>query len=265
MKKFIYKYSLIFSVICGVTLFNSCEKEIEVDLNSSEPKIVIEGKIKLDSVATVKITKSKDYNTDGIFPAVNDAIVTITDNNGNSEILKQNSEGLYYADTIKGIIGNTYYLSVSVENEVFTAASTMPEYVPIDSLYMYDIPAFDYAMPMVKLQDPEGIENYYRYVLYINGRHINYGYSVQDDDNRDGFPIERLLPVSKKDNGDNDIHKGDVIWVELQCIDKGVYTFFDTLGRISETLVNPTSNIKGGALGYFSAYTYDRKSIIAEW
>jgi len=51
----------------------------------------------------------------------------------------------------------------------------------------------------------------------------------------------------------------------LQCIDKGAYTFFYTLSRIEDSKTNPTSNIKGGALGYFSASTVDKMTITAEW
>ena len=57
----------------------------------------------------------------------------------------------------------------------------------------------------------------------------------------------------------------DRIEVEFQCIDKGAYTFFYTLSRIEDSKTNPTSNIKGGALGYFSASTVDKMTITAEW
>jgi hypothetical protein len=57
--------------------------------------------------------------------------------------------------------------------------------------------------------------------------------------------------------------------VELQSIDKSVYNYFQTLESISGNAMqqtasptNPISNFSNGALGYFSAYTFDRKKVI---
>lgn len=263
--KLFNKYILIVSVAFSVFALSSCEKEITVNLNSSEPRIVIEGLIKLDSTATVRITKSKDYNTDGVFPAVNGAIVTISDDAGNTEVLKQNTAGLYCAQTIKGVVGRTYNLSVKVEDKEYTSISKMPQPVEIDTMYMYYIPSLKYAFPMIEFQDVSGVDSYYHHVVYINGKRMKMQEDVTDDEDRDGFRISRILPIFEGDNNDKKVEKGDTIWTELQTLDKGAYKFFESLARMSNTQTNPTSNIKGGALGYFSAYTYSRKEIIAEW
>ncbi|HOY49299.1 MAG TPA: DUF4249 domain-containing protein, partial [Flavobacteriales bacterium] len=59
------------------------------------------------------------------------------------------------------------------------------------------------------------------------------------------------------------------IFVELWGIDKGVYEYYNTLNSILggagpsvASPANPTSNITGGAMGYFSAYTISRSWII---
>jgi hypothetical protein len=60
----------------------------------------------------------------------------------------------------------------------------------------------------------------------------------------------------------------DIITIELQSIDKSAYNYFSTLESISGIEIiqsaspaNPISNFNNGALGYFSAYSYDRKTI----
>lgn len=264
----INKYIIIVASLVSLFLFTSCEKEIDVDLHSSEPKLVIEGLISQNTLATVRLTMSKDFNTDNTFTPVQGAIVSISDNNGNSETLQIDTSGVYKAVNLKGVPGRTYNLKVTVDGQIYTATSTMsPHIVPIDSITLYTVPLFDYPFPMVYFQDPKGTKNYYRELLYINGKRHKMDEDVTDTDNREGFGISRILPVYPESNTDKEdpIKRGDTLMVEHQCLDKGAYTFFETLGLISSSLNNPTNNIVGGALGYFSAYTYDRKTIIADW
>lgn len=253
------------AIICCLLILSACEKEIEVDLNSSSPKIVIEALVPLDSLATVKITQSQDYNNEGGFPPVSGAVVTLSDNAGNVEVLQQNINGIYRAKSIKGIERQTYSLSITVDGKNYTSVSTMPQLVKIDSLYMYYVPAIKMSYPMVQFKDIVGERNYYRTVLYVNNKRLRLGIDVTDDEDRDGIVIDFLQTYNKDDNNGEKIKQGDNVDVDLQCIDKGAYTYFESLGRIQSTLNNPTSNITGGALGYFSAFTSDKKSIIAKW
>lgn len=263
----ITKYITTIAAVASLFLFTSCEKEIDVDLRPSEPKLVIEGLITPDSLATVKLTMSKNFNTDNTFDPVTGAIVSISDDNGNSETLKLNSSGIYKAANLRGVSGRTYSLKVNVEGQEYTASSRMsPHTVAIDSILMYYIPLFKYSFPQIYFQDPQGSKNYYREILYINGKRKKLDEDVTDTDNREGFYMTRIVPAFKENNETEDpIKKGDTIMIEHQLLDKGAYTFFETLGRISSSQTNPTNNIVGGALGYFSAYTFDRKTIIADW
>ena len=64
---------------------------------------------------------------------------------------------------------------------------------------------------------------------------------------------------------DPDLVKGDVISVWLECIDKGVFEYFRTAnseGGQNASPANPVSNITNGALGYFSACSVSKDSII---
>lgn len=263
----ISKYILTIVAIVSTFIFTSCEKEIDVDLRSSEPKLVIEGLITADSLATVRLTMSKDFSSNNTFDPVLGALVSVSDDKGNTEILKIDTSGIYKAQNLRGVPGRTYNLKVNVDGQEYTASSTMsPHTVKIDSITMYYIPLFKYACPMIYFQDPKGSKNYYRELLYINGKRKKLDEDATDTDDREGFYLSRLVPAFKENGSDEDpIKKGDTITVEHQLLDKGAYTFFETLGRIGNSQTNPTSNIVGGALGYFSAYTFDRKTIIADW
>lgn len=254
----------IFILFTAVVLLTSCEKEIDIKLHSSEPRLVIEGRIAADSLATVSLTKTKDYGPNNDYPAVDGAVVTITDDAGNTETLKQDASGLYRATTIIGVQGRSYNLTVDVENKIYTSKSTMPYAVPIDSLFMYKMTS-KIRFPMVRVQDPAGIDNYYRYILYLNGKRMIREVYVASDEDRDGRKVDCILHFNSEDNNDDDLIKGDHVLVEMQCIDKGAHKFFETWRMMGQSLANPTSNITGGALGYFSAYTSEKIETIADW
>jgi hypothetical protein len=66
----------IFSIIA----LSACTKVINIDLNSSNQQIVVEAKIADDALpCTVKLSKSINFSNPNVFPAVEGAIVKISD------------------------------------------------------------------------------------------------------------------------------------------------------------------------------------------
>ncbi|MEN9919613.1 MAG: hypothetical protein RL662_2049 [Bacteroidota bacterium] len=256
----------LFSVVCLVG-FTACEKEIHVDLHSVEPRLVIEGLIVKDSLAKVTLTKTKDFDSDNIFQPITDAVVTISDDKGNYEVLKADQSGVFRSVAFIGKVNTKYNLKVVYAGNEYTSTSTMPQLVVIDTIKLYDIPSFGYPVPLIEFQDPiDGTAHYYKSTLHINGVRRDIGGETTDTRNREGLLIQRILPVFDKDESTKPrLQKGDTILVELQAIDKGVHDFFESLAQISSSETNPTTNIMGGALGYFSANTSHRKSMIADW
>src|SRR5690554_906724 len=104
----------IFAILFSTILLYSCEKEIDLDLNNSDPQIIIEGSI-TDAPGPyyVRISKSVNFDEPNSYPPVSGAYVTISDNEGNTDVLTEIEEGLYQTNTIVGAPGNTYNLSVS--------------------------------------------------------------------------------------------------------------------------------------------------------
>jgi len=248
-----------------VFLFATCEKEIDISLHTSDKQIVIEGLVRKDSLIHINITNSMDFYSENLYLPVYGALVTITDSEGNKEVLEQNEYGYYKSGSMKGKENITYNLHVLFEGMEYTSTSTMPEAVEIDEVKMYYMSSLGYAVPMVVFRDPPSIENYYRAILYVNRKRMDIGNEAIDAQHRDGVLIERLLPVFDDNKEDSrKVEKGDTIIVELQSIDKGVFTFFDTFGKIGTSQANPETNIKGGALGYFSAYSFAREFAIAD-
>src|SRR5690606_10410340 len=108
--------------------------------------------------------------------------------------------------------------------------------------------------------------NYYKFNVTLNDTLLNTANDiiVVDDLLVDGNPIR--IPIFT-----TEFQLGDSVEVELQSIDKNVFKFYQTMsavaseaagGPFSATPANPESNIKGGALGVFGAYTSSRKTIV---
>ncbi|MDL2265440.1 DUF4249 domain-containing protein [Parabacteroides sp. OttesenSCG-928-G07] len=256
------KVNILILILVSLFFF-SCEQEVELKVNTSEPCYVIEALITLGEFAKVNIVESKNYGEDNQYPPVRNVMVSISDNTGEKEILELMASGLYESKEIKGIEGRTYHLNVEIEQQEYTSVATMPYAVPIEDMIMFKTTTDSY-FPKITYNDPPGIRNYYRAILSINGKRMP-GMEVMDDRDTDGKKNSSLILFDPDYNGGDDIKKGDVVRIEMQCLDKGAYTYFESLNRINESLANPTSNITGGVLGYFGVYTYDTKEIIADW
>ncbi|WP_218331896.1 DUF4249 domain-containing protein [Hydrotalea lipotrueae] len=241
--------------------FFSCKKIINVDLKNAPPVLVIEGMITNTSPARVFISKSVAFSADNVFPPVTDAIVTITDIIGNVYQLVQTSPGIYANANLLGAPGATYRLQVVENGTTYTATSTMPLQVNLDTLLVSNIIFAGKIIPIVQPQysDPENVANYYWFIEYIN-RAENQRIFVWDDNLTNGGISTRPLIEP-----DSTINPGDTITVEMRCIDKPIYQYLRGLQDLQNnaaTPANPTSNISGGVLGYFSAHTRQRKSVI---
>lgn len=260
---------LLINMVILMLFITSCEKVIDVKLDSVAKKYVIEGNISDEpGVCQVKITQTKDFNEDNTFPGVSGAIVTVSDNGGTPVLLTETSTGVYETTAINGTVGHTYTLKVQIGEQTFTAPSTMPVLVPFDSMYIDDRVLFGdpKKVPTLKYTDPEGKGNGYHFIQYKNGVRESTIF-VRNDDFTDGNDITTALISFGDDDEEDDIKTGDTIRVVMECIDVAGYKYWSSLEAASgdsnnATPANPVSNITGGALGYFSAHTTQEKTVV---
>src|SRR5687767_11704749 len=126
---------ILVSAIALTVLFTSCEKEIVVSLNTTDPEIVIDGNITNEpGPYTVKISRTVNFPEPNSFPPVGSALVVISDNSGVTDTLTEASPGLYRTSILTGVPGRTYNLEVVAEGKSYYAASTMPQPVNLGSL-----------------------------------------------------------------------------------------------------------------------------------
>jgi hypothetical protein len=259
----LYINTAIVSIVL-VIVFTSCQKIIDLDLNSASPQIVIEGNVyDQPGPYLVKISQTVNFDESNVYPPVTGAIVEISDNRGNSEVLIESSSGTYYTSTLQGIVGSTYTLTVTSKGKTYTATSTIPNPVNIDSIYFKKSMFGIEKIVSVNFNDPANFNNYYRLVEFINNKRQT-GFNVSDDNLSQGETISYSFMSA---GIDNKLGIGDTVTVWLQSIDKGVYEYFRTAGRDdgqSSSPSNPTSNISNGALGYFNACSLRTISILMQ-
>lgn len=261
-------YIALFAILCS-----SCEKVIDIKLNDSTPRIVIEGQISTDpGPYQVSVIETKNFSENNDFPGRSDAVVVVRDlTASNQETFSYTTKGVYKSSAIRGVAGHAYLLTVTVGGNTYTATSTIPAVqVKLKSLgtQRFSLDA-DKIFMVPGFTDPVGKGNYYRLRQWINDVPVK-GSFVRNDDATDGRTYDSPIYYDTDDAVGNPlIHNGDKITVELQSIDKGVYDYYRTLNTTidqnSSTPSNPLSNISGGALGVFNACNSSKLSATAKF
>jgi hypothetical protein len=256
----------------------SCQKVINIDLNSPSPQLVVEADIS-DKPGPYFVRLSKTVNLDEItkIPPVTGAMVEISDSSsGISENLIELKDGIYMTSSLSGIPGHRYKLTIKADGQVYDAVSGMP--FPVGSLKL-DIKreinnpdsfvgnsgdqAFRYRVNY-EINDPVEFTNYYRFVIYHKNRELR-SRRVFNDQFHNGKIIADDFVLHDTINFD----PGDTVRIELQNIDRNTFNFFRTLREgagglsfLSASPSNPISNISRNGLGYFSAYSQNTGYLI---
>ncbi|MCP4727031.1 MAG: DUF4249 family protein [bacterium] len=258
----------------------SCYQDvIEIDLSDAGSNIVIKSLLNDQGYNIVQIVRPSDFYTGGDYPPVSDALVILSDDTGNSEVLERvpdDSLGLYQAPTIEGVPGREYTLSVLADNEEYSAVSKMPLPLVVDSIWNeYELD----GDPVIKIQfdNRVGIKDHCRFLVYRY-------YSADSYENLTDEDI--FLYYDREENeGEKITYEFDDFWfdvgaylvIEVLSIDENMYQYYSTLKSLIDnegvqedyeegpdadsvifplTSFNPTSNMSNNALGYFSAYSY---------
>ncbi len=243
---------------------SSCKKIIDIDLNDSDPVLVIEASVTKDSLLNwALITKSMNFNDAPLPPLVSNATIKLETNDGRSEEMRMIRPGFYISNSIRGEEGKEYTLTVEVEGKQYRAMSRIPTQIAMDSLTCKE--EFGRGKTEYRItphyQDPAGVENFYKFSITINGLpdpNIN----IRNDKYYDGAYTSRPLWTT------NELKKGDTVRVEMECVDSNVYLFYYTLNRSqrmsSASPSNPVSNFTGGCLGCFRGKTSQTMEVIVE-
>jgi len=242
----------------------SCEEIIEIDLNSSDPALVIEASLYKDSVSMVNLTKTANYFSVDEPSPIENASVTITSGNI-SEELSYIGNGNYIGQSIIGTEGENYGVEILWNETTYAGSAFLPKQTEILALEVIRFqPPSPHAPLFLQIEstfldDPE-VENFYllRYVqndTLLSGQYFAFSDLMAIDDT-----ISFTNPMVY-------FNPGDEVVLKIFSIDEPLYNFFVQLNdalsggmAMSSTPYNPTSNIEG-AMGYFAAWSYDADTI----
>ncbi len=262
------KNILIIAIV--LLFFTSCQKVIKVDLNTANPQFVIEANLfEGTHDFKVHITKTTSYFNPESAPAVLGAVVTLSVNGNPAQTLMSAGNGWYELANYTATNKTSYTLSVVAEGKTFIADSYLPVSPVMDSLTYrkfnggFGGTGIDPYIMTAHFQDSLGIGNYYRVIVTKNDSIQNQPFDLYllDDKLRDGEYFHAPVFTAFCDIG-------DTMDVELLSMDKYVFDYYSTLGTIltgdannSAAPANPNSNWSNKALGYFGAFSTQKKSL----
>jgi len=268
-----YIFNALLAIIIVNTLL-SCTEQIDVNLNTVDSVVVIEGLVSTNSpYSKVALTRTKNFTDLNDFGEIKDAYVELSDDLDNTDVLEQSDSGEYITNKVLGKVGSTYYLKITINDTTYTSSCTIPSKVKMDSVRInkeIDNSFFGNDIDTVYnfhvyYSDPLNQDNYYQLIAYKNGKQV---YSLALSDlTTDGLNVEQSITFKDENSADDDddddeiLKMGDAVVIEMRCISEEVYNYLDDLSSsgMAATPTNPETNIIGSDLGYFSAHTSESK------
>lgn len=255
---------------------SACEKELDIDYPASPPIVMIEGQVTNEGM-DVFVGYTRPVDEASPSPGQPGAIVAIS--NGDTTVtLAYDATTGHYHSPVAGQPGSTYHLSVDFAGEHYEGVSTMPSATTLLSTAFVWQQVLDERLLAFEVwaTDPEPEErNYYRYRMCRRSAHPHgrakrmgeaYRWNVFDDRGNPPGRIyrdiicmtEKMAEDDEEEQWDRILYAGDTIDFDLMVIERPVYDFFRSLVVGQNGRANPTGNISGGCLGYFSAASITR-------
>jgi len=281
MKTYFEKSYLI--SIAFLLAIASCTEKIDIDLDNSYTRLVVEGAITTDTLAhTVKLSTTSSYYYNQPSPVVSGAQVSISDG-ALTFNLTEKEPGVYQtAQFVHGIPGKTYTLNINLASPVggyteYTATSTLYPVASMDSIGLLFHPDWTkngiWEIKCYVLEPPT--EDYYRFLIFRNTELITDTldeWLVTDDKFINGNYMNGIsIGYLQQGSPDQGLRTGDKVTVEVNSIGKEYANFlweaqaelFGSNPLFSGPPANVKGNISNGAVGYFAAYSANRAFTIA--
>ncbi len=196
-----YQFKYIVAFFLGMILFYSCEDVIELDLETTESRVVIESFLDAGTgEAKVYISKTNDFYDNSLPEMISGAEISIQDSESVSYGFIESSPGIYVVQGITADPGDSFSLTVETNGESYEANAIVPVPVSLDSISVFEFGGNpfggddDLALSAY-WDDPEGMENFYRIRAFVDGEFQADNYTVVSD-GFTGDGTENVVTVS---------------------------------------------------------------------
>lgn len=274
----------------------SCTEEFDFQYKNNEERIVVDGLITNQPGPyyvhlSEAITRIISTNYSGVLKKVGkpikDAVVSISDNQGNQEVLKfvgkrrgsyDESEGWYATENLRGVIGRVYTLTIKWNKKRYTAVDTLKAVPSIDKVDFrtkhLEAKNENVTVPLITFNEPQNEKNYYLVHFSIDGflgSSRSWSYSIFDDEY-----LEKDVNNLEIDDGQSpsgrdfyqEIQDGQTVVVYLESLSEVSYRFYQNVisqfandgGSFSPNPSSPPTNISDGGLGLFRASAVSLKT-----
>jgi hypothetical protein len=275
---------LMFVMLPAFIFMWGCTEKIDLQLDSSYTRLVVEGDITTDTTShIVKLTTTSSYFYNQPAPVVSGATLTITDGNDIFP-LTETAPGTYAtAPDVYGKFNHTYTLNIKLATEInghtdYEAKSLLRPIVPLDSIGLKFHPDWGkkgfYEVQCYVL-DPVTTD-FYMFDVYRNTTLITDTINkkmVVDDQLYNGN-YTNGIGVGYFDQGQSEqvLFKGDTVKLDVASITSEYANFIWALqaevNGQTPLFSGPPANIQGnlnnGAVGFFAAYSISRASTIVK-
>lgn len=206
----------------------ACEDVIDVDLETTEPRLVIDASLNWQkgnngNQQEIKLSLTAPYFNNSIPPATG-ATVAVTDTNSNTfNFIEDGSTGVYKNNTFIPVINNEYTLTIAYKNETYTATEILKSVTEIDFIEQKDNGGFAGDETEIKAfyTDPKDIENYYLFE-FTKPNSNSSSLEVYDDEFTDGNQIFAFY-------SDENLSSGDELQIKNYGISSRTYDYLNIL------------------------------------
>ncbi len=261
---------LLFTVLTSI-VFTSCTERIDINLDENYQRLVVDGRItRLPGQQYVLLTKTADYFANQLPAPVSNALVTVDDGGKVTKFTEDSLiKGLYRPPLeFIGQIGKSYHLEISLEKEIgdnsyFEAMETMPPISDdIDSVVVERFQKEDgpWLVGIYAHEPPR--EDFYMFNGMRNGLMLTdslWRINLTDDrlfngNYTNGITVQFLY--------EDELEVGDTFTLILSNITKEYFEYLYQ-ARLEINPKNPlfsgppanvSTNLSGGAVGYFAAF-----------
>lgn len=251
-----------------------------IETNDLDERVVIEGLVTNQQNHYVKLTRTRSFYATGPADAIENAVVSVSDDNGNTFQFVHNpmnnpeENGFYYpVNSFQGQVGAIYSLDVEVDGEQYTAQEELLPVTAIDSLTVI-VNEDELADPeeegrylevLFYASEPQDRKDQYLFKFYRNGE-------IVKDFPTDIYFSDDILLGEKIDDLEiaGFYAEGEMVTVEMYSLTQEAFIFYSDLfnllnndgGMFSPPPANPRSNLSNGALGYFQVSSLASEDIM---